>query len=74
MKSKSKLKSKPKSIPFNVLELEFKSEVHNYASEVDPSNEQDWYSLALGWALGKGYSAEEAHDVARYLRYTALLA
>ena len=49
--------------------LSFKNEVSDRAEEIDPSNEQDWYSLTLGWGIGKGLSPDEAHDFARYIRY-----
>ena len=48
---------------------EFKVECHDRAEELDSSNEQDWYSLTLGWAVAKGLNPEEAHEVALYLRY-----
>lgn len=47
----------------------FALEVHAHAGEVDPENEQDWYSLTLGWALGKGVSPAGAHEIALYIRY-----
>ncbi|WP_274929721.1 hypothetical protein [Vibrio metschnikovii] len=28
-------------------------EVYDKGEEIDPSESQDWYSLALGWAIGK---------------------
>jgi hypothetical protein len=47
----------------------FEVEVHNRASEVDPDNEQDWFSLTLGWAIGKGLKPEDAHEFALHIRY-----
>jgi hypothetical protein len=47
----------------------FRVEVHNKASEVDPQIEENWYSLTLGWAIGKGISPEDAHTFATYIRY-----
>ena len=47
----------------------FKKEVNDRAKDVDPGNDQDWFSLTLGWAIGKGLSPDEAHDFARYIRY-----
>ena len=38
--------------------------------DIDPRDEQDWFSLTLGFFLGKGVPAEEAHDLSRYVRYT----
>jgi len=47
----------------------FKTECHDRASEIDFNNERDWYSITLGWAIAKGLSPDDAHDVARYIRY-----
>ena len=49
--------------------LAFANAIHDKATETDPSNEQDWYSLTLGWAIGKGFTPDDAHDFARYIRY-----
>lgn len=51
----------------------FKSEVTDKASEIDPSSEQDWFSLTLGWALAKGLSVDDAHDFALHIRYNTEL-
>jgi len=56
------------------LEITFKNEVTDNASKIDPSQEQDWYSLILGWALAKGLSPKDAHDFALYIRYETELA
>ena len=32
-----------------VYENSFKRNVHDHSAEIDPDNEQDWYSLTLGW-------------------------
>lgn len=47
----------------------FKTECHDRSKEIDYSQEQDWYSLTLGWAIGKGLEPEEAHDFALHIRY-----
>lgn len=47
----------------------WKSEVFDKANEIDPDNERDWYSLCVGWMIGKGYDAETATDFARHIRY-----
>jgi len=47
----------------------FKAEIHNRASDVDPSNCQDWFSLTLGWAIAKGLDPSAAHEFASYIRY-----
>lgn len=54
---------------FEQLEHEFKLEVHDRAKDVDPSNEQDWLSLTLGWAMGKGLNPTDADNFAIYIRY-----
>lgn len=51
----------------------FKTEVHDRAKQVDPSEEQDWYSLTLGWALAKGMDPDEANEFAMYIRYNTNL-
>lgn len=51
------------------LKERFKREVHDKASEIDPNNEQDWFSLTLGWAIATGQPPEEAHEFARFIRY-----
>jgi hypothetical protein len=37
--------------------------------DIDPGDEQDWFSLTLGFFLAKGLTAEEAHDLSRHVRY-----
>jgi hypothetical protein len=49
--------------------IAFKAEINDRAEEIDSSNEQDWFSLTLGWAIGKGLTPEDAHEFARYIRY-----
>jgi len=49
--------------------IQFKSHVHNLAKQVDPQNDEDWQSLSIGFALGKGKSPEYAREFAMYLRY-----
>lgn len=48
---------------------QFKAEIHDRAEEVDPSNEYDWWSLTLGWAIGKGMDPETAAEFATHIRY-----
>ncbi len=47
----------------------WKKNVFDKAKEIDNNDEQDWYSLALGFALGKGRNPEEAHNFANHVRY-----
>lgn len=44
----------------------FVTEVDSKASEIDRYDEQDWYSLTLGFYLGKGLSSEDAHNLAAH--------
>lgn len=32
-------------------------------------DEQDFYSLTLGWAMAKGLSVDDSFEFARYIRY-----
>lgn len=52
------------------LEHKFKTEMCEHADEVDPTGEQDWFSLSLGWAIGKGLTFEAAWEFAVRMRYT----
>ena len=52
---------------------QFHTEISNRAAEVDPSNEQDWYSISLGWAIAKGLTPELAHEFAIDIRYKTQL-
>jgi hypothetical protein len=47
----------------------FKLQVHDQAKEVDPTDEQDWFSITLGWALANGLTPKEAHVFATHIRY-----
>lgn len=51
------------------LQAQFEEEVNRKAKEVDPSQDQDWFSLTLGWAIAKGLTPKEAHDFAIFIRY-----
>ena len=57
----------PKKLPRNVLEQMFKTEVADRSEAIDEVKYLDWYSLALGWAIGKGLSPDEAHDFANHI-------
>lgn len=48
---------------------EWKQDVYDRSDRVDPENGEDWYSLALGYALGKGHSPEFSIKFANYIRY-----
>lgn len=40
------------------------AEILDQADEVDPNNEEDWHSMAIGWAIAKGMSPEAARKFA----------
>jgi hypothetical protein len=48
---------------------QFQAEIDDLADEIDPDGEHDWYSMTVGWAIGKGWNPETAHAIARYVRY-----
>lgn len=47
----------------------WKVEVYDRKDEIDPSSEQDWYSLTLGWAIAKGLEPAKAYEFANWVRY-----
>ena len=56
------------------IQEDFKKEIQKRARAIDPHNEQDWYSMILGYAIGKGMKPAAAHDFATHLRYHTSLA
>lgn len=53
---------------------QFKTEVSDKATEIDPDNEYCWKSLTYGWYLAKGYKPEKALEIAITIRYKTELA
>lgn len=51
------------------IQAKFSTEVLHRKNIIDPYNSEDWYSLALGWAIAKGATPEEAHKFAKFIRY-----
>lgn len=47
--------------------------IYAHSREVDEAEEQDWYSIALGFALAKGLTPTEAHEYAIIERYSTNL-
>lgn len=47
----------------------FRTEVCERSSEVDPSEELDWYSLSLGFFIACGLTPDIATDMAIHVRY-----
>ena len=55
----------------------FQVEIFKDRENIDkggPSGNEDWYSLCVGWALGKGLNPEEAHEFACHIRYNTDMA
>jgi hypothetical protein len=50
------------------LKAAFELEITNQMDEIDPGKEQAWYSLVLGWAIGKGCQPSEAHTFTIWIR------
>jgi len=51
------------------IEEEFKKELVDKFFQIDPEDLLDWYSLTIGWAIGKGYKPSDAIDIAVHIRY-----
>lgn len=45
----------------------YKKLVCEQASEVDPSNERDWFALSLGFFMGQGFTLDEAHGLSLWI-------
>jgi len=52
-----------------LLIAKFKAEIHCRSADIDPNDEEDWHSISLGWALGKGLLPDDAMRFADYIRY-----
>lgn len=52
---------------YKELELLFKNEIHDRASQIDEACTQDWFSLTLGWAIAKGLQPDDAHEFTNYI-------
>ncbi len=52
---------------------EYGTTVYVHMDIVDEEDEQDWYSLALGFGLAKGLTPHQAHEFALIERYSANL-
>jgi hypothetical protein len=42
------------------------------AKKIDPGQEQDWFSLSLGYFIAKGIEPKRAHTLAIHARYNLL--
>jgi hypothetical protein len=55
------------------IEEDWKSIVYDKVDEVDPDNEEDWSSLALGFCLGRGFSVKESLQLVEiFLKHNVL--
>lgn len=61
-------------LPLDWWLAQFHKEVQKRAKDIDPSSEQDWYSLTLGWAIAKGMTPGLANAFACFVRYQTSLA
>ena len=52
---------------------EWKIDVLEKESDIDPNQEEVWYSMALGYALGKGEQPDTAYVFANYLTENRLI-
>jgi hypothetical protein len=52
----------------------FKKEVTKRARAIDPSDEHQWHSLTVGWAIAKGMTPADAYYFATFIRYHTDLA
>ncbi len=55
------------------LARDWTDKVRDRAFEVDPGNEHEWYSLSIGFFLGRGFSADESHEITLELNRRNLL-
>lgn len=42
----------------------WQEEISDHQDKIDPGAHEDWYSMALGWAIAKGMSLDDACDFA----------
>ena len=48
---------------------DYKRLVCDQSDEVDSGNERDWFSLSLGFFMGRGLTLDEAHDLSLWVAY-----
>jgi len=51
----------------------WKEKVYDKEGEIDPSQEQDWGSMAIGFALALGYRPDAAHRFVNKLSTKGIL-
>lgn len=47
----------------------FNKGVEIYGDQLDPNDEYDWHSIAIGFALGSGASIDDAKEIANKIYY-----
>lgn len=47
----------------------FMNEIYTMGADIDATDDLDWFSLTVGWALALGVKPEEAYEVASHVRY-----
>ena len=47
----------------------WKKDVFDKSDKVDPGNELDWFSLAIGYFIAKGLNPEDAYNLSIHVRY-----
>ena len=50
----------------------WKERVRDKSEAVDPLNEFDWTSIAMGFCLGHGFKPAEAYRIAKHIRNLGL--
>lgn len=43
--------------------------IFDKSKDIDPYDQEDWRSLAIGFALGKGLAIDDAHDFVHHLMF-----
>ena len=51
----------------NTLIDDYKDNVDSHCDEIDPDCDELWFSLTLGWALGRGLDPRTARSFAEYI-------
>lgn len=47
----------------------FRQDCCEHSAEIDPSDEQDWFSLSIGYFIAKGMPIMRAYELALHARY-----
>ncbi len=55
------------------LAARWKQDVWDIREEVDTFSEADWGDLAMGFALGNGFTPDQGFDFERYMHHLGIL-